>query len=270
MSTTSQKYGTIITDSGVNKVFVATTEGKKVNVVTIAAGDGGGAYYLPTKEMTELKNEVWRGAIGAYEVNKNSSNMITARGVIPADVGGFTIRELALFTDDDTMIAIANTADIEKVLIESGIIGKIEVSMNIVLTNAGTLNFVVDSSTIMATAEDLENHNEDPEAHKELFALMGGGTVVSPTMPTDFPVGMMWWKIPDTTGGDIETTDPEVTDPEVTDPEVDSNVKEVVALDLVDEEMPLNVVIDGVTMGISNAEEQTSVDEAPLFKISRK
>lgn len=156
MTITEQKYGTIITDLGVNAVFLATTEGLKINIDTFAVGDGDGEYYMPTTDMTALKNELWRGAIGSYKVNEKSPNMITVKGVVPADVGGFTIRELALFSDTGNMIAVANMPDTEKVLMEDGIFGTLEVSLNIVLTNAGTLNFVIDSSTITATMEDLE------------------------------------------------------------------------------------------------------------------
>lgn len=134
-----QLYGTLITEAGVNAVFVATTEGQKVDIVSIGAGDGGGAYYMPTTDMTEMVNEKWRGVIGTYEVNEKSPNMIDVRATIPMDVGGFTVRELALFSDDGTMVAIANTPDIEKVYMENGIFGAVDVTVKIVLTNAGTL-----------------------------------------------------------------------------------------------------------------------------------
>ncbi len=303
MSAKEQKHGTIITDVGVNAVFVATTEGKKVNIVEMGAGDGGGAYYKPTTDMVALKNEVWRGPVGAYEVNKQSPNMITVRAVIPADVGGFTVRELALFTDEGLMVAIGNTPDIEKVVIETGIISSVEVRMDIVLTNAGTLDFVVDSSTIHPTVEDLENHNNDPHAHPgllEQLGSVGNKTTASATMPVGMKPGDTWWQIPNTGGEqpDIEEPDPPVdpppeppveppTEPDPppeppvdpppdpppeppVEPDPDPNGKEVVQIDLVSEEMPLNIVIDGVTKGISNVEEQPATGSTPAFKIKRK
>lgn len=279
-----QLYGTLITDAGVNAVFVATTEGEKVNIVSFGVGDGDGSYYMPTTDMTELVNEKWRGAVGAYEVNKNSPNMIDVRATVPMDVGGFTIRELAVFSDDGTMVAIANTPDIEKVYMENGIFGAVDVTMKIVLTNAGTLNFIIDSSTITATAEDLANHDKDPDAHAELFANHKGASIaVTGSVPTDAD-NDSWhflafgWTAQEETDpptepevGEPEDPDPP-TEPEGTDPDPeigDSNGKEVVQFDLVNEEMPLNVVIDGVAMGISNVEEQTSTDGTPVFKINR-
>lgn len=287
MSEKEQKYGTIITDLGVNAVFVATTEGVKVNIDTFAVGDGDGAYYLPTTDMVALKNEKWRGAVGSYEVSKKSPNMITVKGVVPTDVGGFTVREVALFSDAGTMIAIANTPEQEKVVIEDGISSHLELSMMIVLTNAGTLNFVVDSSTITATAEDLENHNEDPEAHPDLLAKVeqlveqGSGTNVqiASSIPEDMKNGS-WcmlaygWEGTETSPDDTPEVPPTPDTPEDTEeaePDiVDPTGKEVVALDLVSEEMPLNIVIDGVTKGISNVEEQTTTDGTPTFKINRQ
>ena len=41
----------------------AVHEGKKINIVEFALGDGNGEYQKPTKEATALENEVWRGVI---------------------------------------------------------------------------------------------------------------------------------------------------------------------------------------------------------------
>ena len=68
-------------------------------MVTVVVGDGGGTYYIPTADMTELRGERWRGNIAQKRVNPDSPNMIEIRAVIPRDVGGFTVREavFALF-----------------------------------------------------------------------------------------------------------------------------------------------------------------------------
>lgn len=43
-----RKYKTLVTDIGKEKMTNAILNGKKVNVVMAAVGDGGGSYYLPT------------------------------------------------------------------------------------------------------------------------------------------------------------------------------------------------------------------------------
>ena len=56
-------YGTLVTDRGILLIAAAVMEGKKINLTTLAVGDGGGAYYQPTQSMTALKNQVWSGNV---------------------------------------------------------------------------------------------------------------------------------------------------------------------------------------------------------------
>ena len=106
-----RKYKTLVTDIGKEKMTNAILNGKKVNVVMAAVGDGGGSYYLPTADMTALVHEVWRGAIASKEINSKSSNMVDVKFVLPGTVGGFTAREAALIDDEGDMIAVCNLPD---------------------------------------------------------------------------------------------------------------------------------------------------------------
>lgn len=87
-------YFAIVTDLGARKMLEAVNEGKKVNITHFAVGDGGGGYYTPSVEMTQLKNEVWRGAVNSCRISEESENLLIIESVIPSDIGGFTIREM--------------------------------------------------------------------------------------------------------------------------------------------------------------------------------
>lgn len=63
MAETERTYGTIVTDVGTNLITAAVMDGTKVNITTLAVGDGGGAYYQPTPNMTALKNPCWSGPV---------------------------------------------------------------------------------------------------------------------------------------------------------------------------------------------------------------
>lgn len=169
MAETQKTYGTIVTDSGVQLITAATMEGEKVNITHLAVGDGNGAYYQPMPMMTALKNEKWRGAINSVSINEQSPNMIDVVAVVPSSVGGWTIREMAIFDEIGNMIAICNTPDTEKVIITTGAAGEIELTMHIEISNTGAISFVIDPTVITATKKDLENHNVSSSAHKTLF-----------------------------------------------------------------------------------------------------
>lgn len=162
-------YGTLVTDCGIQLIAAAVTEGKKINITDLAVGDGGGAYYQPTPNMTGLKNECWSGPIKSVSVNKDSPNMIDITAIIPSTVGGFTIREMAVKDDVKNTIAICNTPDTEKVIISSGAAGEIELTMHIEISNADAISFIIDPNVVTATKKDIEDHDASKTAHAAEF-----------------------------------------------------------------------------------------------------
>lgn len=162
-------YGTLVTDCGIQLIAAAVMEGKKINITDLAVGDGGGAYYQPTPNMTGLKNECWSGPIKSVSVNKDSPNMIDISAIIPSTVGGFTIREMAVKDDVKNTIAICNTPDTEKVIISSGAAGEIELTMHIEISNADAISFIIDPNVVTATKKDIEDHDASKTAHAAEF-----------------------------------------------------------------------------------------------------
>ncbi|RPF48270.1 tail-collar fiber protein [Hydrogenoanaerobacterium saccharovorans] len=170
MAETQKTYGTLVTDVGVQLITAATMQGAKVNITHLAVGDGNGAYYQPLPSMTKLKNEKWRGAVNSVLVSEQSPNMIDIVAVVPSSVGGWTIREMAVFDEAENMIAICNTPDTEKVIITTGAAGEIELTMHLEISNTGAISFVIDPNVITARKKDIDDHNSSPSAHQTLFA----------------------------------------------------------------------------------------------------
>ena len=134
----------------------AIAAGAKVNITEIAVGDGMGEYYKPDATQTELKNELWRGAINSCVISPDSSNIIVIAAVIPGDVGGFTVREMGVFDADGHMVAVCNTPATPKVLIRDGIVNEMSLSMEIVLVNEGVVELIIDPNIITATKAEVE------------------------------------------------------------------------------------------------------------------
>lgn len=149
-------YNAIVTDIGNSLLLNTMLDGTKINLTTLVVGDGDGSYYQPTPEMTALKNQTWTGPVSVVKVNDESPNMIDVIAVIPATVGGFTIREMAIMTERDEMFAICNTPDTEKVVITTGAAGEIELQMHIELSNTDAVTSLVDPNIIVATKKDVE------------------------------------------------------------------------------------------------------------------
>ena len=158
---TTKKFGTIVTDVGTMRTREAVLEGKKINLTTLAVGDGGGAYYEPLSEQTALVREVWRGEVLVCEKNPLSPNTLDIKGVIPSDAGGFVVRELGVFDKDGTMIGVCNTPDMEKMTFASGAGGKLDLIMHLLVTDADAVEVTVKPSLDTISMEDARKLVDD-------------------------------------------------------------------------------------------------------------
>lgn len=123
---------------------------------------------MPDVTMTGLKNEVWRGEVGSCRISEESENVMIVETVIPSDEGGFTIREMAVFDENGTMIAVCNTPDTAKVKITDGVVHELRLQMEILLNNKESAQILVDPNVVTATKKDLEI------AKKEIMLYLSG------------------------------------------------------------------------------------------------
>lgn len=167
-----RKYGTRITTAGSTLITNCILAGTKLKITQAAAGDGGGSYYLPSTEQTELVRELWRGPIVSAEQNASVPNMLDVKIIIDDSVGNFIVREMGLFDEDGTLIAICNTPDTEKVAISTGVDGRLTMLMHIVVVDSSVLEFTITPSLDTVSPEDLEEaiaeHNTDPASHPDI------------------------------------------------------------------------------------------------------
>ncbi|MFK7866217.1 MAG: phage tail protein, partial [Alphaproteobacteria bacterium] len=100
-------YGTILTDRGRAALAAAIVNGTDLSFSEISTraqeGDLPGA---PSPDQTALNNEVWRAPINNITQDQDNTPWVKLECVIPADQGGFWIREIGIFTDDGILFAI--------------------------------------------------------------------------------------------------------------------------------------------------------------------
>lgn len=152
----SFKYGAVVTDAGNVLMTQAVAEGKKVKITQFAVGDGNGEYYVPGTEMSALRNETWRGAVDSLEISQEAGNVIIVRAVCPGTVGGFTIREMAVFDENNTMIAICNCPATPKVTIIDGVVNEMHLMMELALINGEAVELLIDPNVVTATKKDIQ------------------------------------------------------------------------------------------------------------------
>ncbi|MCP5756582.1 phage tail protein, partial [Klebsiella pneumoniae] len=93
------KYYSILTNRGKALEAESAASGKPVILKDFVIGDGNGQAVTPDPVNTTLVHEVYRGAISSLAVSPEQDNQFIAQLVLPADIGGFTVREVGLLTD---------------------------------------------------------------------------------------------------------------------------------------------------------------------------
>lgn len=113
---TSQFYA-ILTNVGAAKQANADALGIARKITQMGVGDAKGTDPTPNATQTSLINEWRRAPLNQLKVDDKNSAIIIAEQVIPADVGGKWIREIALYDADGDMVAVANCAPTYKPLL---------------------------------------------------------------------------------------------------------------------------------------------------------
>lgn len=160
----SPKFKTIITDYGKQRLIAAMSPGgTKLTLTQMAVGDGGGTPTNPDTTSAALVNEVWRAAVNSVSVDKTHSNIIIVELLIPAEVGGFWIREAGIYDEFNTLVAVCSLPASEKPLLEQGSGRAQTVRMTLVISDISTINITIDSTTIIATNDYVDNSLKEHE-----------------------------------------------------------------------------------------------------------
>ncbi|EBS0583393.1 phage tail protein [Salmonella enterica subsp. enterica serovar Newport] len=158
------KFKTIITDYGKQRLIAAMSPGgTKLTLTQMAVGDGGGNPTNPDTTSTTLVNEVWRAAVNSVTADKKHPNIIIVELLIPAEVGGFWVREAGIYDEFNKLVAICSLPASEKPLLEQGSGRAQTVRMTLIVSDTSIVNITIDSTTIMATNEYVDNSLEEHE-----------------------------------------------------------------------------------------------------------
>ncbi|MFA4174629.1 tail fiber protein [Enterobacter hormaechei] len=177
------KYKTVITKAGAIKLAAATVpNGKKVNFTAMAIGDGGGTLPEPDASQTKLVNEVWRHTLNKISLDNKHENYVIAELLIPPETGGFWMREMGLYDDTGTLIAVGNMAESYKPELAEGSGRAQTVRMVIMVSDIESVELTIDTSTVMATQDYVDDklaEHEQSRRHPDATLKEKGFTQLS-------------------------------------------------------------------------------------------
>lgn len=120
-------------------------------------GDANGTDPVPNPAQTQLVHQVYRAQINQLYVSPTDANILIAELVLPPDVGGWWIRELALEDKDGVFCAVANAAPSYKPLLTQGSGRNQVVRMHIITSGTANIQLKIDPSVVLATRQYVDS-----------------------------------------------------------------------------------------------------------------
>ncbi|EOV7725898.1 TPA: phage tail protein [Serratia marcescens] len=185
------KYKAIITTAGAAKIAAASAGGTQLKIVRMAVGDGNGTLPTPNPAQSKLVNEKYRAALNGLTIDKTLKNHILAEMIIPANVGGFWLRELGLYDEAGTLIAVSNMAESYKPKLEEGSGRTQTLRMILIVSSTEAIQVIAGGDTVLATKdfvadaiaahEKTRNHPDASTTAKGLVQLSSATTSTDET-----------------------------------------------------------------------------------------
>ena len=145
-------YCAVLTNAGAALYAAALASNTPIQLATMAVGDGGGSpVATPDPTRTSLVNQVYSTSIGNLSVDPGNANLMWAEMVLPPNVGGFTVREVGIFTASGTLFAICNFPDTIKAVAASGSTNDLVINFGMIVSNTALVTFTIDPNVVSAT-----------------------------------------------------------------------------------------------------------------------
>ncbi|MBB6117209.1 phage-related tail fiber protein [Rahnella inusitata] len=183
------KYYALLTNLGAAKLANATALGTQLSLTQMAVGDGGGVLPTPDPAQTKLIGEKRRAALNSLSVDPANTNQIIAEQIIPEDQGGFWIREIGLFDQDNTLIAIANCPETYKPQLQEGSGRTQTVRMILVVNSTEAVTLKIDPSVVLATRKYVDDKVIEVKAYADDL-MAKHVAAANPHAQYDLPVGI--------------------------------------------------------------------------------
>ncbi|WP_454839726.1 phage tail-collar fiber domain-containing protein [Pseudomonas hormoni] len=146
-------FGGMLTTQGAAKKTNCDALGIPWEPRYMLIGDANGADPVPSPSQTKLVNQVYRAQLNQLRVSPTDANILIAELVLPPDVGGWWIRELALEDKDGVFCAVANAAPSYKPLLAQGSGRNQVVRMHIITSGTSNIQLKIDPSVVLATRQ---------------------------------------------------------------------------------------------------------------------
>lgn len=146
-------FGGMLTTLGAAKKTNCDALGMPWEPSYMLIGDANGTDPVPDPSQTQLINQVHRAQLNQLGVSPIDPNVLIAEVVLPPEVGGWWMRELALEDKDGVFSAVANLAPSYKPLLAQGSGRNQVVRMHLITNGTANIQLKIDPSVVLATRD---------------------------------------------------------------------------------------------------------------------
>ncbi|WP_429124120.1 phage tail protein [Aeromonas allosaccharophila] len=157
-------YFAIPTHAGQAKIANAIALGVPLKITQMAVGDGNGQPVTPNPAQTALVREQRRAPLNTLFQDPLNPAQLVAEQIIPETVGGWWIREVGLYDETGTLIAIANSPDTYKPQLSEGSGRTQTIRMVLIVSDTSAVELKIDPAVVLATRKYVD---DVMKAHRE-------------------------------------------------------------------------------------------------------
>lgn len=159
-------FYTSVTAAGQRKIAAAAVSGVPVNFSEMAVGDG----LIDPLNGEALTSERYRAPLNRVVIADEAANIIRAEMIMLPQIGGFWLREAALYDEDGVCLAVASLPESYKPLLSEGS-GKMHaVNLWIAISNTAAVSLKADPSVILATVEEVDKAKAEAKDYTDEVA----------------------------------------------------------------------------------------------------
>lgn len=147
----NSQFFAILTAVGEAKQANADALGIPWKLTELGVGDANGTDPIPDRTQKKLINERRRRQLNKLSIDPANPNILIAEQIIPADEGGWWIREIGLYDADGDLVAVANCAPSYKPLMSQGSGRTQVVRVNFIVSSAANVVLMIDPAVVLAT-----------------------------------------------------------------------------------------------------------------------
>ncbi|PLD63813.1 phage tail protein [Klebsiella quasipneumoniae] len=160
-------FSTVLTKKGLDAIALAALNGTPVSIAFMGVGDGNGTVQEPGAEADSLINEIFRARLNRLVIADQAENVIRAEMIVPPQVGGFWVREAALYNEEGECLAVANVPPSYKPMLSQGAGRLHAVNLWIAVSDTANVQLTTDFSVVLATVDEVNRLKSEAEDYAD-------------------------------------------------------------------------------------------------------